>query len=381
LGAVLIGHQETKVVYRDGLPRPTKEVFDELGIKPLKLQPKEAMALTNGSTLMLAYSCLAVYDARDLFQIANLAVALNLEAIRGEIDAFDDRIHQARCHNGQVVAATDIRNFLEGSHRVTEEAQKVRLTPENGKDWDRPYEKRVQDAYSVRCVPQIHGTFHDALKYLETAVEVEINAATDNPLIFAREDGGYDVLSGGNFHGDPLAVPLDTLTMCLAKISLASNYRQLRLINTAFSYGLPQDLSASETTKSTGFMIAQYASVDDSLRIAQLSMPASVFNAPTSGMQEDVVSNGANAAWKNRKAIEYARNVFARELLMACQGIDLSSEKLGLELSVMGKLTEKAYRVIRKYVSMMKQDRYLHADIENVRKLIVNRLLLKGVFD
>lgn len=378
LGAVLIGHQDTMVLAQNR-EKSTKDVFDACGIKPLKLQPKEAMALTNGSSLMLAYACLAVYDATDLFRIANLTAALNLEAIRGETAAFDERIHKARGHLGQIVAAEDVRAFVDGSQRVTEKARKIHfIDREDKKDWDAPEEPRVQDAYSTRCVPQIHGAFYDALKYLENAVQCEINAATDNPLIFQNEEGGYDVLSGGNFHGDPLAVPLDTLTICLAKIANASNCRQFRLINSAFSFGLPQDLSASKVTKNTGFMIMQYASVGDVLRAAQLSMPASVFSAPTSGMQEDIVSNGTNGAWKNRKVIEYARNVFARELLMVCQAIDLGAEKLGLELSALGKKTDKAYRLIRKYVSMMKQDRYLHADIEEIRKLFVNRMLVKN---
>jgi histidine ammonia-lyase len=374
-GAVLIGYIDSKVWFNDEI-KPTKEVFEKKGIEPIKLQPKEAMAITNGSTMTLAYACLNVYDAFDLFYTANAAAALNMEAIRAEMAAFDARIHKARQLIGQQIVAKHIYKMLEGSKRVTPEARaicffhedKTNCTEECG-------QPRVQDAYSTRCVPQVHGAFWDSLKFLERTVKREINASTDNPLIFRGNDGVYSVLSGGNFHGMPLALPLDNLTTAIAVLANISNCRLFRLINSQFSYGLPQDLSANDSTHSTGFMIAQYAELADVLRISSMAMPASVFSGVTSGLQEDFVSNSANAAWKNHKAIMFLQDALAKELLACCQAVDLGNDKLGDNFSQLGRITEKVHRMMRRHVSMMKKDRMLHIDIEKVRQLIRDRTI------
>lgn len=372
-GAVLIGYVDSKVWHNDKIAS-TKEVFEKKGIEPIKLQPKEAMAITNGSTMTLAYACLNVYDATDLLYIANLAAALNMEAIRAETDALDDRIHKARRQVGQQIVAKQMSKMLEGSKRVTASAREICFFHES-KDacTEECAEPRVQDAYSTRCVPQVHGAFLESLKFLERTVKREINASTDNPLIFKNEDGSYAVLSGGNFHGMPLALPLDNLTAAIAVLANISNCRLFRLINSQFSFGLPQDLNANDSLHSTGFMIVQYAELADVLRISSLAMPASVFSGVTSGLQEDFVSNSANAAWKNHKAIMFLQDALSKELLACCQAVDLGCEKLGDNLSQLGRITEKVHRLIRRNVSMMKKDRMLHVDIEKIRELIRSR--------
>ena len=374
-GAVLIGYIDSRVWFNNEI-KPTKEIFEKKGIEPIKLQPKEAMAITNGSTMTLAYACLNVYDAFDLFYTANVAAALNMEAIRAEMAAFDSRIHKARRLVGQQIVAKHIYKMLEGSKRVTPEARAICFFHEaKGNCTEECEQPRVQDAYSTRCVPQVHGAFWDSLKFLERTVKREVNASTDNPLIFRENDATYSVLSGGNFHGMPLALPLDNLTTAIAVLANISNCRLFRLINNQYSFGLPQDLSANDSTHSTGFMIAQYAELADVLRIASLAMPASVFSGVTSGLQEDFVSNSANAAWKNHKAIMFLQDALAKELLACCQAVDLGNDKLGDNFSQLGRITEKVHRMMRRHVSMMKKDRMLHIDIEKVRQLIRDRTI------
>jgi len=379
LGAVLIGHAETHVWYRDEM-RPTKDVLQELSMEPYRLKAKEAMAITNGSTMTLAYACIIVSEAEQLLRLANLAAAMNMEAIRGEKNAFDDRIHEARNQIGQRAVAEEIRELLQGSARITAKAQKVCLRHDSHKDCVEECEQaRVQDAYSIRCVPQIHGAFADALAYLRDIVAREVNAATDNPLVFETASE-FEILSGGNFHGDTLAIPLDTIAISLAKLANAANARLFRLINKHFSYGLPQDLSANDNSQSSGFMIVQYACLADALRASMLAAPASVFTGVTSGGQEDVVSNGASAAWKAFQIIDFVRNALAKELLAVCQAIDLGAEKLGSDLGQLGVGTEKAHKRIRREVSMMRKDRYLRTDIQAIKALIVSGDLCRAVF-
>ncbi|NQT49694.1 aromatic amino acid lyase [Candidatus Kuenenbacteria bacterium] len=381
LAAVLIGYTETRVMV-NGEIRPTRDVLKERNICFLKLQPKEAMAVTNGATMMLAYSCLAVHDAVELLRIANIAAALNMEAIRGEMDALDMRIHLARNQVGQREVAEDMNALLKNSKRVTREAQNVCFVHEDKKDCiESCTQRRVQDAYSTRCVPQAHGAVFDAIWYLREKVENEICAATDNPLIFRNEDGTYSALSGGNFHGDPLAIPLDTLAIALTKLAVISDRRFFRVINSQYSHGLPQNLSVTED-HSSGFMIPQYSAGSDALRCGMLSMPASVFNVVTSGMQEDYVSNGANAAWKCRLIIEFVRDALAKELLAQCQAIDLGKERLKpMGLDLLGEGTAPAHRFIRDRIGMMKQDGYFTADFEEIRKTLENGSMLRAVED
>ncbi|KKR54670.1 MAG: Histidine ammonia-lyase [Parcubacteria group bacterium GW2011_GWA2_40_23] len=379
LGAVLIGLPWAEVFYK-GERRNAREVFTEVKLEHHVLQPKEAMGLTNGATFILANAALGVHDAFGLLTLANLGAALHAEAIRGELNAFDARIHEARHQDGQQIVASELRDLLAGSLRTTSEAQKIDF-PDEKKRPDRRKRKgsRVQDAYSLRCAPQAHGAVYDALLNLATIVQNEINASTDNPLVFAGKRGKLSVLSGGNFHGDPLAIPLDAAIIALAKLASISNARLYRLLNPAWSFGLPADLAGSDDEDNTALMIAQYAVASRVMHAQGLAGAAfSALSIPTSMQQEDYVSNGANSAWGLRKTLGDLRSVLAVELLAGCQAVDLGTPHLG-DLAVLGQGTKRGYDCIRQYVPMMHEDRSLYPDIQRVRELVTKGELLKAL--
>lgn len=381
LGSVLIGYYEAEAIYK-GKKYNAKELHAELNIKPLRLKSKEAMALTNGATMTLGYAVLAINDLWQLWTLANLAVAFNLESIRGEMNAYDERIQNARNQVGQKLAAEQIRKLLQNSQRITKEAQSICFVHQDKSLCsNKCHEPRVQDAYSLRCVPQMHGAAFDAIKSAYEIINRELNASTDNPLIFEAKNGQLQVLSGGNFHGDPLAVQIDNLCIVSAKLANASNSRLFRLINSQFSFGLPQDLAGNAKSQTTGLMISQYSALSNCLRAAMLASPASVLTGVSSGMQEDIVSNSANGAWKLSKSVTALKDVLAIELLALAQALDLATQKLPIELAQMGDGSKICYDLLRKIVSFSNQDRYLAGDIRKVRKAIDNgRIFRKLIY-
>lgn len=368
LGMVLGGIDSDKVmVIYDSEKMTAAQAFAMTGLKFVELGPKEAMGLTNGATLILAQAIHAVDQAENLLATSNVALALGLEAIRGERNAFDPRIHNARGFFGQLAVAEQVLQLLNGSKRTTREAQKEHFFSETDpRDKGDP---RIQDAYSFRCAPQVHGSVTDSLGFVRQTVETELNAATDNPLIFENEDGSFDVLSGGNFHGEPLAHALDLLAIVMASLAGISDRRTFRLINSELSYGLPQDLSGTDASDNTGFMIAQYGGASRVTHTKILAAPASVDSIPTSGNQEDYVSMGSISAHKVLQQLPYVTTVLATEILIACQGIDLGAEKLG-DLAALGEGTQKAYDLVRQLVTQMGDDRWLYPDLQAVEGLI-----------
>jgi len=375
LGTVLIGTKNSEVYYKDKRIA-SSQMYKLTNQDPIELQPKEAMALTNGSSLMLAYASLEIFDIEKLLKIANLCCALNMEAIRAEVDALDARLHKARNQKGQNSCAAEIRRFLKNSKRVTKEAQEIQLPHDYDRKCDSP---RVQDAYSTRCAPQAHGAVSDAIEYAKNAIIRELNAATDNPLIFKKQNGEFDVISGGNFHGDPLAIPLETLGVAMAKLTSISQARVFRLINNQYNFGLPQDLSGSKDASNSGMMIMHYSDASHVNRNQTLAAPAAVGNIPTANMQEDYVSMGATSAWKLHKIIGNSQSVFAIELLASCQAISLAELNLG-EYAQLGEYTQKVYSLIRKHIPPMIDDRDMNCEIQLLRKLIkdgnINHLLI-----
>ena len=374
LGAVIIGLPWAEVYYK-GEIRNAREVLMEVGLGDgLQLQPKEAMGLTNGATFILANAVLGVYDASKLLRLANLAAALHAEAIRAEMNAFDPRIHEVRRQAGQILVAQEIREFLAGSLRTTASAQKIDFPAEKKRDRRRTKD-RVQDQYSLRCVPQAHGATLDALLQLYTVVEREINASTDNPLVFLGKRGAISVLSGGNFHGDTLAIPLDAAVIALAKLASISNARLYRLLSSEWSFGLPADLAGSDDEDNTAFMIVQYAVASRVMHMQGLAGASfSSLNIATSSQQEDYVSNGANSAWALRKALGNLRSVLAAEVLASCQGIDLGAEHLG-KFAQLGAGTQRGYDCVRTVVSRMHEDRSLYPDLHAVRQIVADGTL------
>jgi histidine ammonia-lyase len=304
LALPLLGRGRVRV---GGVEMPAEDGLRRAGLAPLELQAKEGLALINGTQAMTALLALAVLEARRLVRVADLAGALSTDALRGTDTAFDPRIHALRPHPGQRTSAANLWRLLQGS--VIRESHRVG-------------DVRIQDPYSVRCMPQVHGAVRDLVVDVEAKLAVELNAVTDNPLLFpAGDDGEEAVLSGGNFHGQPMALAADILAIGLAEIAAISERRIEKLTNASFS-GLPPFL-VREAGLNSGFMIAQVTAAALVSENKGLAHPASVDSIPTSADKEDHVSMGMGAALKLQQVVTNVRRVFAIELVAAAQGIDL----------------------------------------------------------
>ena len=330
---------------------PGAEAMEKAGIPTVELTQKEGLALINGTQFMTAVGALAVYDALDLLKVADIAAAMSFEAQNGITDALDERMHGIRPHKGQIDSARLVAALLKGSRNVTRQG-----------------EIRVQDAYSLRCTPQVHGASKDAVNFVKSKVDIEINSVTDNPVIFSDTE---EAVSGGNFHGQPVALAFDFLGIALAEIADISERRIERMVNSSLS-GLPSFLVEHGGVNS-GFMIVQYTAAALVSENKVLSHPASVDSIPSSANQEDHVSMGTIAARKAREILENARRVLAIELMCACQAIDLRGNK-GL-----GAGTQAAYDCVRKVVPFLTEDRPLYDDINRSEELIINGSLLEAV--
>ncbi|HEY0384905.1 MAG TPA: histidine ammonia-lyase [Pyrinomonadaceae bacterium] len=311
------------------------------GLAPLSLEAKEGLALLNGTQAMAAVGGLALHRALRLVRLADVAGAMTLEALRGTPAAFDERIHMGRPHAGQIAVAAHLRELLSES-----EIRASHL--EN--------DPRVQDAYSLRCMPQVHGAVRAALEHAREAVEIETGAATDNPLVFAESE---EVISGGNFHGAPLALSFDYAALALTDLASISERRIERLVNPDLNEGLPAFLTAN-AGMSSGFMIAQVSAVALLNEMKVLAHPASIDNVPTSGGKEDHVSMGMTAATKLRAIVENAEHVIAIELLAAAEGLEYRAPLQP------GRGVLRAYRTVRARVPRLLQDRALAPDIESI---------------
>jgi len=323
---------------------PSADALRLAGIAPVRLAAKEGLALLNGTQAMAAVGALAILRAWRVVRLADLAGAMTLEALLGTPSAFDARIQEARPHEGQIASATHLRELLEGS-----EIRRSHLLND----------PRVQDAYSLRCMPQVHGAVRGVLKHVRDIVECETGSGTDNPLVFA--DG--QVLSGGNFHGAPLAMGFDYAGIAMTDLISIGERRIDRLVNPQVNEGLPPFLSARPGL-SSGYMLAQVsaASLLNDARV--LAHPASIDNVPTSGDKEDHVSMGMTAALKLRQIIENAEHVLAIELLAAAEGLDyrvplLSSAPI-----------QRAHALLRTHAEKLTGDRPLAYDIECIAEII-----------
>lgn len=347
------------VFYR-GKRVPAADALAAAGLKPVELAAKEGLALINGTQCMTAVGALAVHDAWKLARCADVVAALTMQALRGITDALDPRVHEARGQFGQIECAANLRSLLSGSTCVTRQGQ-----------------ERVQDAYTLRCVPQIHGASRDAIGYAFDVVSREINAATDNPLIFQNPDdpSGGDIISGGNFHGQPVALAMDFLGIAVAELANVSERRIERLVNPALSNGLPAFL-VKDGGLNSGFMIVQYSAASLVSENKVLAHPASVDSIPSSANQEDHVSMGTIAARKAREILQNARTVIALELLAACQAIDLRGSADALSPA-----TAAAYRALRSAVPMVEKDRIMQDDIQAALALVSDGTILRAAED
>ncbi|MDE6130442.1 MAG: histidine ammonia-lyase [Muribaculaceae bacterium] len=287
-----------EVIYK-GQRRPAAEVLEECGLKPLELTSKEGLALLNGTQFMSSHAVFAILKARRLSRLADKIGALSLDVFDGRIEAFGDEVNAVRPHPGQLQTARAVRRYLEGSELIS-----------------RPKEY-VQDPYSFRCMPQVHGAFKDTLDYVSRVIEIEINSPTDNPTIFPDED---IIVSAGNFHGEPIALPMDFLCLAISELSSISERRIYRLISG--TRGLPSFLVARPGLNS-GFMIPQYAAASIVNQSKGLCWPTSCDSIPSSQGQEDHVSMGANSATKLVRVADNTERVLAIELFNAAQALDL----------------------------------------------------------
>ena len=347
LAHVVIG--EGRAIYR-GETLAGAEALKRANITPIALEAKEGLSLLNGTQGMLTLLSLALRDADILVDTADVAAALSLDALRGSPGAFDSRIMHARPYTGAAMTARNLAHLNEGSqiresHRSSEK------------------DTRVQDAYSLRCTPQVHGAVRDSLAQARDIARVELNSATDNPLVFVG-DGSGDIISGGNFHGQPLAMAADQVAVALATLAGISERRIEQMTNPLTSM-LPAFLTP-EPGINSGFMIAQVTAAALASENKALAVPHSVDSISTSGNQEDYVSMGMSGARRLQRMLQNLRHIVAIELLCACQGIDL------LAPLQTGPLAKKAYDAVRAKSPKVTQDRPLASDIEAISALIAN---------
>ncbi len=324
---------------------PGEEALKRAGLSACTLSAKEGLALINGTQAMSAVASLAIVDALMLVKMADITASLTLEALNGIIDAFDERIHDVRGHKGQIKSAKNIRDLLQGSTYITKQG-----------------EERVQDAYALRCTAQVHGACRDSIEYAADVISTEINAVTDNPLIFP--DSG-DVLSGGNFHGEPIALVMDFAGIAMSELANIAERRIERLVNPQLSNDLPAFLARNGGLNS-GFMIAQYTAAALVSENKVLAHPASVDSIPSSANQEDHVSMGTIAARKSMDIKENLANVLAIEYLASVQGIDLRDK------GELGRGTEPVYKILRRIIEPLNKDRIMYRDIRNALEIILS---------
>jgi histidine ammonia-lyase len=378
LALALIG--EGECLGASGARIPASEALRKAEIKPLVLEAKEAVSLINGTQAMLAVGTLALLASETLIDSADVIGALTLDALRGTDVAFDERIHRARPHAGQIKTAANLRRMLEGS-QIRESHREC---------------GRVQDAYSLRCIPQVHGAVRDTLAHCREVFETEANSAVDNPLVFVDGHGATaapgrqadlrsaveeslaasnsDVLSGGNFHGEPVAFALDFLAIALSALAGISERRIERLVNPALNEGLPPFLAPSAGLNS-GFMMPQVTAAALVSENKVLAHPASVDSITTSGNKEDYVSMGMTAALKLRRVVENTRNVLAIEAMAAAQALDLiapiSTSKRG----------QRACAAIRAVSPKLEKDRAMYQDFARIAGVIADGKVREALDD
>jgi histidine ammonia-lyase len=331
---------------------PGEQALRRAGLAPITLAAKEGLALTNGTSVMSAVGVLETHRAEKINMTADIAGCMSLEALHGTPLAFDARLHALRPFPRQIDCAANLRRILEGS------------------TFTRGYDPtNVQDAYTLRCIPQVHGAVRDAIAYSRWVFEIELNAVTDNPLIFIDDDtGAIEVLSGGNFHGEPLAIAMDYLGLALSELGNISERRIMRLIDEASNTGTLPAFLTSEGGLNSGFMILQYTAAALATESKILSHPASVDTIPTSANVEDHVSMGVTAALKARRINDNVERILALELMSAAQGIDF--RRRVLPSARLGRGTQPIYDLIREHVPFIERDTVLYPYIRAMQKLV-----------
>ncbi len=328
------------------------EAFQRAGLQPIKLAAKEGLALTNGTSVMTALGVLQTLRAERYSQTADIAGCLSLEALNGTDLAFDERIQNLRPYPRQVECAEYLRHLLKESQFTRDHAS-----------------LNVQDAYTLRCIPQVHGAVRDAVAYARWVFEIELNAVTDNPLIFIDDQDEITVLSGGNFHGEPLAIAMDYLAFSVAELGNISERRTMRLTDECSNKNTLPAFLTKEGGLNSGFMILQYTAAALATENKVLSHPASVDTIPTSANVEDHVSMGVTAGLKLCDVLDNVERILAIELMSAAQGVDFRKQEIGAD-KLLGRGTRWVYALIREQIPFIESDRTMYEYIESMRKLV-----------
>ena len=331
-----------------------KEALESAGLSPVTLAAKEGLALTNGTTVMTAVGLLETCKSIRLAELADITGCLTLEALHGTVLAFDERIHALRPHPRQMDCARNLRGILEESEFVRD------FDPAN-----------VQDAYTLRCMPQVHGACRDAIAYADWLIKLELNAVTDNPLIFIDEADPekIEVVSGGNFHGEPLALAFDYLAIALSELGNISERRLMRLVDEASNVHVLPPFLTEHGGLNSGFMIVQYTAAALCTENKILAHPASVDTIPSSANVEDHVSMGATAALKLRQIAENLADILSLELFSAAQAVDFRRKKIGAG-KMLGRGTREIYDAVRAKVPFIESDEYMKGHMDQVREII-----------
>ena len=349
IALVLIGEGEA---FHDGKRKPAADALKHADLRPIELAPKEGLSLINGTQVMTGIGCLALHDAEGLATAADVVAAMSAEALRATDQPWDEAIHEQRRHPGQRIVAANLRGLVAGSPI---------------RESHREHDPRVQDPYSVRCVPQVHGATRDGLAYVRRVLETEVNSVTDNPIVFAETER---VLSGGNFHGQPVALALDLATIAVAQLGEIAEARIDRLTN-GHTSGLAPFLTPRAGSNS-GFMVAQYTAAALVAEDRMRAVPASVQSVPTSAGMEDHVSMGTHAAHKLAAVVRNVRDILAIEALCSAQGLDLLRMRSAEPI-------EAARAVVREHSAFVDEDRALAGDIAAMADVIHRGVLATAV--
>ncbi|MBQ9422417.1 MAG: histidine ammonia-lyase [Pyramidobacter sp.] len=349
IAAAMLGEGD---VFYKGERLPALEALTRAGLKPVRLHPKEGLALNNGTAALTGLGALALWDALTLEKNADIIGALSLEALHGVPYAFDERTHALRPHKGQNDVARNIRRLIENSQII-----------------DKYKGARVQDAYSLRCMPQVHGASRDALAYVKERIETEMNSVTDNPLIFPDDEAA---LSGGNFHGQPIALAMDFFAIAVSEYGSISERRCARMVDKSLSNGLPPFI-INDSGVNSGFMITQYTAAAVASENKTLAHPASVDSIPTSANQEDHVSMGYWASLKGTRVLRNVEQILGIEAMDACQGINFS-----LPLAL-GRGTKAAFEAYREQIPYLEKDTVLNPFMTKSIALVRSGALVDAV--
>ncbi len=376
MSGAICGFDEAEMFYK-GKRMPARMALKKAGLsETFELSAKDASALINGSTVSLAVGVLAMEDARRVLKTADIALALSLEALRGELAAFDPRVHKARPHPGQAATARNLLRIAGDSQRCSE-AARLTVFPEENRAPGVVPPPRVQDVYSLRCAPQVHGPVRDALAYIGEVMGREINSATDNPLIFDTGDG-YACISAGHFHGQYMAQAMDLLSIAMADLGSICERRLARLVDPTMSYGLPRNLLAGKKGLNTGYATVQCSMSALVMENRTLSMPGSVDSIPGKSNAEDHVSNSTWCARKARSIVENVEQIVAGELLMSAQALSLVADVA--KAHPVGSGTEAALSSIRAVIPpALSGDRWYHTEMIEALHLVRAGTVIEAV--